>query len=201
MSGWRELRTMAAEAERDRLVAEGRDVVLVERADPEAVSPNQRIPAIYDRAELERHARAREEAPKLGIRADSLPPPSPVLDYAAWRHYPVCPKCRGRMLRVEGCPGVSDVDWRDQDLAAKMSKHGSATVRCARPALGEDSRGRNRDCGWSGRAKDLLWPCFGCGTRRPGAVDGSCAECAASSGEVSRPEGGGRGRRGRAGRR
>lgn len=170
-----DFRARAAETEADRLRGLGYDVVVVERPDHDSPSPRKNgIPAIFEVSELERYKAELAAAPAQGVALDRVPPPTPLLDFSAWRFYPTCPNCSGRRLNVEG---IGEVNGRDFDVVTVILGLKHADVSCLRPK--QYDPGDKRDCGWSGEARELSWPCFGCGLRKPGAARGTCPECAA----------------------
>lgn len=166
MKNHRELRAMAAQQARRRMTKEGRDVVIVERRDNNAVSPLHTIPSICSKAEVEEWTRSRAESP-------NIPPPLPLLDFAAWTYKARCPSCFGTHVDVE----LSDAPGAIDDAALVEN----ADARCAMPG-----------CGWSGRNFEVLRQCLVCGETHERVVDGACAQCtelaAIDAGAVAKDE-------------
>lgn len=171
---FRALRRRAAEFEAKRLSDDGRVVIVIDRRDPDAETPIETIPAIFDRADLDEHQHECARAASEGRRAEDVPPPVPLLDYSAWSYFAVCPRCSGRRLEVQGVGFVNGTEW---DAVEKLlAAPAKARAKCLRPSI----EGAARNCGWTGKAGELLYPCFGCGVAKAGAAGGQCAECAAA---------------------
>lgn len=172
---FRALRKRAAEREAKRLIAAGREVVVIDRNDPDANTPLEKIPAIFDRGDLEQHKRDQERAPQEGRRAEDVPPPIALLDYSAWTYFAKCPRCQGRRLEVVGVGFVDGREW--PAVERLLAAPGNARVLCLRPVVD----GAARNCKWTGKVSELLYPCFECGLSKPGAASGKCPECAAKA--------------------
>lgn len=173
MKTFRELRQLAAEYEAERL-SKTFDVVIVQRRDESAVSSIHKIPAIFERSELARHEREVKAAASRGLDPSQIAPPVALLDFSAWAYYPSCPKCLGRRLLLVGQVD-HHLNGRAFSDAVFAQENPEVEARCARAHL--PVRGRDRNCGWAGKAKDLAYPCFGCGMKSPSSVDGLCSGC------------------------
>jgi hypothetical protein len=160
---FRQVRQLAAEYEAEQLRIQGYDVVVVGRRDPDEVSPANKIPAIFERAELNRYQAEQAAAGVAGIDPSRIAPPSPLLDFGSWRYPAVCPRCSGRRLEVKG---VGYIYHRSEVVELDPE----AEVKCLRPRVGIASK----DCGWSGKVRDLHRRCYTCGEMREGVTDGTC---------------------------